>query len=65
MSKKSIVALVYYRHKLSDLIYVASMALIHIYPKLRKFERVKIQLAKTSDHLTFHIKCKFLSIGPD
>jgi hypothetical protein len=29
-----------------------------IYPKFRKLERLKMQLAKTSNHLTFLMKCK-------
>jgi hypothetical protein len=29
-----------------------------IYPKFSKFELVKIKLSKTSNHLTFRIKCK-------
>ena len=35
-----------------------------IYPNFRKFERLKIQLAKTSNHLTFLMKCKIHDIVP-
>jgi hypothetical protein len=36
-----------------------------IYPHFRKFERLKIQLAKTSNHLTFLMKCKTRDIVPE
>jgi hypothetical protein len=35
-----------------------------IYPKFRKLERVKIQLARTSIHLTFLTRCKAHDIVP-
>jgi hypothetical protein len=35
-----------------------------IYPNFRKFERLKIQLAKSSNHLTFLMKCKTHEIVP-
>jgi hypothetical protein len=35
-----------------------------IYPRFRKFECVKIQLVKTSSHLTFLLKCKIHDIIP-
>jgi hypothetical protein len=35
-----------------------------IYPNFRKLERLKIQLAKTSNHLTFLMKCKTHDIVP-
>jgi hypothetical protein len=56
MSKKIIVALIYRHHKLSDLIYVTSTDLLYVYVKCSKFERVKIQPAKISYHLTFLVK---------
>jgi hypothetical protein len=37
---------------------------LDIYGKFRKFERVKIQLAKTSNHLLFLTKCKTNDIVP-
>jgi hypothetical protein len=35
-----------------------------IYPNFTKFERLKILLAKTSNHLTFLMKCKTPDIVP-
>jgi hypothetical protein len=35
-----------------------------IYPKFRKFERVKIQLGKTYNHLTFLMKSKVRDVVP-
>jgi hypothetical protein len=43
MSRKIIFALIYHRHKLLDLIYITSKDLVYVYPKCRKFERLKIQ----------------------
>jgi hypothetical protein len=35
-----------------------------IYPKFRKYERVKIQLGKTYNHLTSFMKCKVRDVIP-
>jgi hypothetical protein len=35
-----------------------------VYPNFRKFERLRFQLSKTSNHLTFLMKCKTHDIVP-
>jgi hypothetical protein len=63
MARNRIVVLTHHYHKLLGS-YLHNQYGPGIYPKFGTLGQVKIQLAKTSDHLTFLMKCKVLDTVP-